>query len=134
MHELTILRHLRRYKQFLGVFASDELPKIKKRPSGLILNLDESNKPGSHWCAVYFDGEGAAEYYDPLGFPPFCDRYLHENAPEGVIFNPHQIQYVFSVSCGEFCIDFLERRFKGESFCEIISSYSKNSAFNDWLV
>lgn len=98
------------------------------------MNLDPSDLPGSHWCAVYFDKGLGSEYYDPLGFPPQCEAYLRRNAPDGVVYNDHQIQDVLSISCGEFCIDFVKRRLAGESFCEILSSYSRIPLFNDWMV
>jgi hypothetical protein len=134
MHQLEIMRHFHKNKLFLGVYPSDKLPKIKTRPCAFILNLDASGKPGSHWCAVYFDENGGAEYYDPFGFEPMCRSYLFANAPDGVIYNPHQIQWEYSVSCGEFTVNLLQRRLAGESFCEILSSYSTNLALNDWMV
>jgi len=38
--------------RFKGVFASDKIPKLNKLRSFAILNLDNSNQPGSHWIAI----------------------------------------------------------------------------------
>ena len=39
---------------FRGVFPRDKLPDINRRPCGVIVNLDKSGEPGSHWIAIYF--------------------------------------------------------------------------------
>ena len=39
---------------FDGVFAIDELCKIKKKPELIICNTDPSNKPGQHWVLLFF--------------------------------------------------------------------------------
>ena len=45
-----IIYIFKNYKKFLGVFSINLLPYVfAKRPSGLIVNLDPSYKPGSHW-------------------------------------------------------------------------------------
>jgi hypothetical protein len=136
MHELEIELEFLSERHFLGVFASDELPVIKTRPCALILNLDPKGKPGSHWCAIYFDENNGGEYYDPLGFPPIhrVHRYLLKNARDGVVYNQHPIQSFFSVSCGEFCVNFVKRRLQGESMCQILSSYSIIPLVNDLMV
>ena len=49
------------YKQkgFKGVYAIDEINKIPvSNKMGVILNLDKSTQPGSHWVALYIDAEG----------------------------------------------------------------------------
>jgi hypothetical protein len=37
---------------------------------GLIVNTDPHNKPGSHWVAIYGDGDGHTEFFDSYGKPP----------------------------------------------------------------
>jgi len=52
--------------RFKGVFASDKIPKLNKLRSFAILNLDNSNQPGSHWIAVALDGKNLI-VYDSFG-------------------------------------------------------------------
>lgn len=57
-------------KGFKGVYAIDEINKILVSDKvGVVLNLDPSNKPGSHWVALYIDSKGdkSVEYYDSFG-------------------------------------------------------------------
>ena len=62
---------------FTSVLPSDRLPDIvSERPKGYIVNVDGSDKPGSHWVAMFFptkpdgEGDGAADFMDPLGEKP----------------------------------------------------------------
>jgi hypothetical protein len=40
--------------EFHGVYASDLIPKLSKFKRFAILNLDQSNEPGSHWIGCVF--------------------------------------------------------------------------------
>jgi hypothetical protein len=52
---------------FMGVFASDEIPKFPTRGNGYcIVNVDDHTKPGSHWLAVAKHG-GCVYFYDSFG-------------------------------------------------------------------
>ena len=81
MNTLQILNVLQRdpftKSVFTSVLPSDRLPDIvSERPKGYIVNVDGSDKPGSHWVAMFFptkpdgEGDGAAEFMDPLGEKP----------------------------------------------------------------
>ncbi|CAB4016293.1 Hypothetical predicted protein [Paramuricea clavata] len=43
---------------------------IRKIPRGYILNTDSSDKPGSHWVAVYLTEDGKGEFGDSYGKAP----------------------------------------------------------------
>jgi hypothetical protein len=60
-------------KGFKGVYAIDEVDKIPVSDKmGFILNLDTSDKSGSHWVGVYIDAndDKSVEYYDSFGKDP----------------------------------------------------------------
>ena len=42
---------LKDYKNFIGCFSKDQIPLIKNNKS-IIMNLNNSNEPGSHWKAL----------------------------------------------------------------------------------
>ena len=48
---------------FLGVFARDKLPSLKKNCC-LVLNTHTHEKPGEHWLAIYVDENGFGEFFD----------------------------------------------------------------------
>ncbi|KAK3704916.1 hypothetical protein QZH41_005383, partial [Actinostola sp. cb2023] len=55
---------------FLGVFPADRLPTTHRSGTGLIVNTDPSDRPGTHWVAMYWDNEGRAEFFDSYGQTP----------------------------------------------------------------
>lgn len=127
----TILRHI---KSFLGAFPCDQLPKIKKRPASLVVNTDDSNKPGEHWIAIYLPLDGSAEYFDSFGLPPLRNHiltFLYEQSDGFIIYNNQTLQNIASSSCGLFCISYIKMREKHYSFCDVISHF--NSIDNDRL-
>lgn len=54
-------------KDFIGVFASDQIPSFE-RGKYAILNLDNSSEPGSHWIAVAKHKDNII-VYDSFGRP-----------------------------------------------------------------
>ncbi|GFT35664.1 uncharacterized protein F54H12.2 [Trichonephila clavipes] len=51
-----------------GVYASDTIPILKKK-STIVVNLDASSQPGSHWLAFYHENN-CIEFFDSYGYPP----------------------------------------------------------------
>ena len=52
LNAMQINKTMRKYPNFLGVFAADTLPHIIKIPCGLIINTDPQQHPGTHWIAI----------------------------------------------------------------------------------
>ena len=97
-------------KHFRGVYPLDHLPRrLLKRPSSLIVNLDEHYKPGSHWVAIFIDNRGRAFYFDPLGMlpPKPIATFLDRNSKTGWLYNAHKFQGDLSILCGLYCLRFL---------------------------
>ena len=126
-----IKRFLRNRKDFLGVFAIDKLPIVlAPKPSGLVINLDESFKPGSHWVAVYLPKNGPAHYFDPFGAPPPHNiaMFLDRNSKTGWTFNASKFQGELSYLCGYYCVMFIKFAPNFELFYQKLNScnYDKN--------
>lgn len=86
-----------------GVFAKD---KLKKPLDGFyIINLDNSDGPGTHWTVLYKINDGFSLYYDSFGFPApeEIEDLLHKYE-----YNKKQIQDINSTSCGFYCIAFIK--------------------------
>ena len=126
-----IRKALRNTKLFDDVYSVDTLP---TRPHGLLVcNLDPSDRPGSHWVAIYVDSYGSrAEYFDSFGKEPnntiksYLDRWSKHWT-----YNCRQLQSVVSLLCGHYCIYFCMLRNSGLTMCEIVSTFSTDTAFND---
>ena len=56
---------------FGGVYASDKLPvQVAKYPKAYVVNVDPSDRPGSHWVAFFSSSSEKAEFFDSLGQNP----------------------------------------------------------------
>ena len=68
-----------RVKDFDGVFSADTLP---SKPRLLVVNTDESHKPGRHWVCMWVN-DGCGEYFDSFGEPPTANfgRYVNVHCP-----------------------------------------------------
>jgi hypothetical protein len=81
-------------KKFAGVYPADMLPLLTKKCPYAILNLDDSDEPGSHWIAVKYMGRGASGeterclVYDSFGratqriIPSLAERYTPVDADD----------------------------------------------------
>lgn len=108
-------------RDFLGVFPSDQLPKIQTRPCCFIANTDPSTKPGQHWIAMYFGRYN--EYFDSYALEPQEDFRVYK--PE--IVSNHCLQSFDSAVCGEYCIYFLYKRGRGVPFATIIDNLRRKN-------
>lgn len=122
---------------FIGTFARDRLPIIKRTPSALIMNNDTSFQPGSHWIAMYIGSDGRGIYYDSFGLPPLFREiieFMNKNCPNGWIYSNQQIQSVTSDTCGHFCILFIIMICNGFNLDEIMSLFTNIPAVNELLI
>lgn len=120
----------------------DKLIKEGKTKLGIVFNLDEHWKPGSHWVAMYTDlKKGQIYYFDSYGTRPeqrvrkfmnrinrFCEIGLGIKDSD-VDFN--RIRHQFKNSeCGVYSINFIVRMLKGKSFKEICESKIPDEKIN----
>jgi len=122
---------------FLGVFASDQLPKLPPRPSCLIANTDPASAPGKHWVAFFLEADGRGEFFDSYGrMPklPSFNRFLAQNTADW-IHNDTLLQGTLAVTCGQYCMYYLLYRCRGMPMHEIISHFdSTDRCENDTAV
>lgn len=94
-------------KNFRGCFMKDELPKRPWKNECGILNLNNSNQPGSHWVAwvkndkkkIYFDS------YGDCNPPKEVVKYLGK---DNLFYTTGKFQdYDDPPMCGHLCLDFI---------------------------
>jgi hypothetical protein len=109
-------------KGFIGVFPSNLVPPLTPRTTlqTLIVNLDPSYKPGSHWIAItiQYKGKPIVEYFDSYGLPPQVNIGPKKNLR--LVYNTKRLQKLHTKTCGHFCVYLLKRRLLGLSFDAII--------------
>ena len=112
-----------------------------KKRFGIIFNLDESYKSGSHWTAMFVDlNSHVIFYFDSYGSMPekrivrlirrFKD-YIFEtkNAKANIYINRVRHQYKNS-ECGVYSMNFILRLLKGEKFTNIINNKTSDDEVN----
>ena len=112
-------------KTFRGVFPMDRLP-ASRQPGGYVINLDDHDEPGSHWVAVYDDGQ-EVEYMDSYGTPPLdllCLQFVGPN----YAYNTIPLQQRFSNACGFYCVYFLLQRARGFSAEHILKVLKRSDS------
>ncbi|GFX82368.1 hypothetical protein TNCV_2870491 [Trichonephila clavipes] len=55
-------------RDFLGVYPSDKIPKVKKKKAALVVNTDPHDEEGSHWLAMYIQDEKTIEFLTLMDF------------------------------------------------------------------
>ena len=79
-----------------------------KKPSAVIVNLQESWLPGNHWVAVYLPKFGPAYYFDSFGMerPKEVQIFMERNSRHW-IHKTKIYQGELSNLCGYYCILFI---------------------------
>lgn len=120
---------------FLGVFASDQLPRrIQQYPACFISNVDKSSEPGSHWVAFYLLSPDEAEFFDSYGNAPAFFRGPVSNYAthfSRLTFNPHILQSPVTAVCGQYCIFYLYSRCREKTLKDILSHFVTKNISND---
>ena len=80
----------------------DELPANLLKGCG-VMNLDDSDGPGTHWTAWY-----GSTYFDSYGFPPH-EEFLNKTGHKIIDYNDLDIQKSYDPPfCGHLCLGLLE--------------------------
>lgn len=91
----------------VGVYPCDKLKKIKKYES-IIINLDTSNMPGSHFVCLYHSGKSLV-FFDSFNLD-CTNLYIinYINSYKCQVLNcSYQLQSYLSYFCGYFCVAFI---------------------------
>ena len=107
----------------------DELIRDGVTKMGIVFNLDEHHKPGSHWVAMFANlDEGHIYYFDSYGHKPDervvaligrIEKFLRNQRKMPIVkLNKTRHQYKYS-ECGVYSINFILRCLKNESFDDI---------------
>ena len=124
---------------YIGCYAENELENliINSFPCFLIVNIDHSGLPGSHWISLQIT-QTKIEIWDSLGFrlldwpriPCFLLNFLHKHVVTRKIIVSKKLQGATSVLCGYYCIFFIISR-PLISFHELNNYFSSDLSSND---
>lgn len=105
--ELTKYAKCLKIPFFRGVFMKDRLPrKIFENETGIV-NLDNSNGPGTHWVC-YKKLRNTVYYFDSFGnLPPPKELQIYFSNVNNVLYNFERRQLPNTDVCGHLCLEFL---------------------------
>ena len=137
--ECDLNQFLKSSPHFLGCYSDNEISKLVLKPkSFLIVNLDVSERPGSHWVALGIF-KNSIEVFDSLGF----DLLSWPTVPHGLLSFLHRISFrkrikvipriqsKRSTLCGIFCVFYIILRSRF-SLSSILAYFTSALASNDY--
>lgn len=139
MNTSEINAALQDVQSYVGCFARDMLPVIVRRPACLVINMDKSEEPGSHWTCVLLHKDGRGEYFDSYGAPPYYKEitcFLERTCSKGFVSNREVLQTTapFSLACGMYAILYLAVRTSGLPREFFFNLFTKDRLLNEILV
>ena len=107
-HPLTnfeIQKYYQNQPKFIGVFSRNNLPKIKD--GAYVINLDEYKSIGTHWIALYVNGNNRRASYDAIYFNSFGLEHIPKEIKKfirnkNIITDIYRIQACISIMWGYF--------------------------------
>ena len=101
------------HNYYLGTYPADVKPKNLQNRCCWIWNVDESDKPGSHWVAVV-KNQKQIQFFDSYGKSPtffkrqYWSDYFRDMGYIVNLYNDGQKQAYISRTCGTWCLLFLK--------------------------
>jgi len=101
--------------------------KIKELESSVV-NIDDSDGPGTHF-SCYFNSPNSdyVYYFDSYGVlpPKQTEKYL-KTSGKPIQYNSSQFQPIASILCGYYCIYVLKELYNGTSFYDVLTKFDLN--------
>ena len=127
------------FPHFIGCVAENEIDDLVfgRLPCFIIVNIDSSNLPGSHWLALGIFAK-SIEILDPLGFdifnwsriPCILLNFLHRMSVTRKVVIGKRIQSDKSTLCGFYCLFYMFMR-RHMSMRRLLSYFYSKLSFND---
>ena len=110
MSNLTIDEILKHNENYIGTYSKDNVP-ISKNNESTIINLQNSDKNGSHWVS-YKKINNKIFYFDSYAITYIIkNQYPNHKS----ICSIYRMQSIDSNQCGRFCILFIKSNIKNEN-------------------
>ena len=125
-HPLTnfeIQKYYHNEPKFNGFYLRNNFPKI--RDGAYLINLDEFKSIGTHWIALYVNGNNII-YFDSFWVGHFPKEIKKIIGNKNIITNIYRIQAYDSIMCGYFCTGLINFMLKGKNFLSYTNLFSSN--------
>ena len=126
MSNLKIDEILKNNENYIGTYSKDNCPVLKNNQS-TIINLQNSDKSGSHWVS-YKKIDNKIFYFDSYGVAFIPDIIKKQYPNHKFICNIYRIQSIDSIQCGRFCILFIKSNIKNENdYNDFLLQFEENN-------
>ena len=115
--------------RFNGVYSRDNLPN-KVKDGAYVINLDEYSNIRTHWIALYVNNK-TTTYFDSSGVEHIPQEIWVFIADKDIIASIYRIQSYDSITCGYYCIGFINYMFMGKSLTDHTNLFSPNNFKNN---
>jgi hypothetical protein len=123
---------------FLGVFASDMLPKHPTASScTFIVNTDPHTEPGSHWLAINIQSRSSRLYYfdsySLTSYIPAIHSFINHNCTLWD-YDSVQLQGSTTTVCGKYCCLmalYMDRGYSPEKFVALLGSVQSDKRVSE---
>lgn len=125
-----------------GIFPVDLLPRYRPTfsPCFIIVNLDQSDRPGSHWVLVFFpqktsESKGRVFLFDSFGMDAEQQDMLSAFLGKDYSYNRIKLQHQQSQSCGFFVLYVALLLSRGVAPSSVVDYFSRtNLSTNDGIL
>lgn len=115
-------------KYYVGCRPSNFIPVCQRHPCSMVVNLEPSGRPGSHWVAIFAPKSTHVYYFDSLGLsPPRGAISVYLRTFKKITTNNQMIQPISSDHCGHYAISFIYFCSLGYSFESVMQMFHSNS-------
>ena len=123
-------------QMYKGCFPADVFPDLVEKDSFYVINLDTSDKPGSHWCLCFVNAYMKGLWLDSFGrmSAPLKLLKSFSNQHVDLYFNNEQIQSFYTTVCGFYVLHFMINFARGRPLSEILKQFDGDYMSNDRLV
>ena len=111
-HPLTnfeIVKYYENESRFNGVYSRDNLPN-KIKDGAYVINQDDYSDIGTHWIAFYVKNN-VVTYFDSSGVEHIPKEIKASIINRNIKTNIFRVQAYDSITCGYFCIAFIDFMF-----------------------
>ena len=124
-HPLTNFEIQKYYKnepRFNGAFSRNNLPK-KINDVAYLISLDEYADVGTHWMALFCNKNQIA-YFNSFGVEHVLEEIKKFVGNKNIKVNIFRLQANNSVTCGYFCIGFIDFMLAGKKLNDFTNMFS----------
>jgi hypothetical protein len=106
-----------------GIYFKNELP-LKSIPGAYIINLNDSDKGGTHWVALFISLKKKATYFDSFGvIAPVDIEDFIKTIDCDYKYSDKIIQDIDNGYCGQYCLYFIYSMHFNRDFGKFINLF-----------